>query len=159
MSRRSSVRGDVLHIKTDMGLGRFEVGKTRNSYDVPFRSYSIAFEKKQKLRSWPMRVEHYGRKFSHSYDVLFRSCLGNSRCRAVNSISKATIYCNVNKMTQSVTSTKPPKVSTPFLPGSEKSEVKSKSSFKSAENRAASSLGVGGHRYTSFKCGSKLLWV
>ena len=60
----------------------------------------------------------------HSYDVLFRSCLGNSRCRAVNSISKATIYCNVNKMTQSVTSTKPPKVSTPFLPGSEKKKGK-----------------------------------
>ena len=83
----------------------------------------------------------------HTYDVLFRSGLGNSRCRAVNSISKATIYCNVNKMTQSVTSTKPPKVSTPFLPGSEKkSEVKSKSSFKSAENRAASSPWVGDHR-------------
>ena len=46
MSRRSSVRGDVLHVKTAMGLGRFEVGKTRNSYDVPFRSYSIEFEKK-----------------------------------------------------------------------------------------------------------------
>ena len=56
----------------------------------------------------------------HSYDVLFRSFLGNSRCRAVNSISKATIYFNVNRMTQSVTSTEPPKVSTPFLPGSEK---------------------------------------
>ena len=38
-------------------------------------------------------------------------------------------------------------VSTPFLPGGEKkkSEVKPKSSFKSTENRAASSLGVGGH--------------
>ena len=46
MSRRSSVRGDVLHVKTAMDLGRFEVGKTRNSYDVPFRSYSIEFEKK-----------------------------------------------------------------------------------------------------------------
>ena len=43
--------------------------------------------------------------------------------------------------------------------GSEKSEVKSKSSFKSAENRAASSLGVGGHRYTRISCVSKLLWV
>ena len=49
MSKRSSVRGDVLHIKTAMGLGRFEVGKTRNSYDVPFRSYSIAFEKKKEV--------------------------------------------------------------------------------------------------------------
>ena len=44
--RRSLVRGNVLHIKTAMGLGRFEVGKTRNSYDVPFRSYSIVCEKK-----------------------------------------------------------------------------------------------------------------
>ena len=100
MSRRSSVRGDVLHVKTGMGLGRFEVVKSRNSYDVPFRSYSIAFEKKQKLRSWPMRVEHYGRKFSHSYDVPFRSCLGNSWCRAVNSIPKAKLYLNVSRITQ-----------------------------------------------------------
>ena len=47
MCRRSSVRGDILHVKTAMGLGRFEVGKSRNSYDVPFRSYSIEFEKKE----------------------------------------------------------------------------------------------------------------
>ena len=33
-----------------------------------------------------------------------------------------------------------------------------KSCFKSAENRAASSLGVGGHRYTRILCASKLLW-
>ena len=31
MSRRSSVRGDVLHVKTAMGLWRFEVGKTRTA--------------------------------------------------------------------------------------------------------------------------------
>ena len=46
MSRRSSVHRDVLHVRSAIGLGRFEVGKSRNSYDVPFRSYSIAFEKK-----------------------------------------------------------------------------------------------------------------
>ena len=48
-----------------------------------------------------------------------------------------------------------------LTPGSEKkkSEVTSKSSFKSAENRAASSLGVGGHRYTNISCASKLLQV
>ena len=34
-----------------------------------------------------------------------------------------------------------------------------KSCFKSAENRAASSLGVDGHRYTRISCLSKLLWV
>ena len=39
-----------------------------------------------------------------------------------------------------------------------KSEVASKSFFKSAENRAASSLQVGDHRYTSISCASKLLW-
>ena len=83
----------------------------------------------------------------HSYDVLFRSFLGNSRCRAVNSISKATIYFNVNRMTQSVTSTEPPKVSTLFLPGSEKKgEAQPKSCFDLAENRAASSPWVGDHR-------------
>ena len=31
MSRRSSVRGYVLHVKTAMGLGRFEVGKSRTA--------------------------------------------------------------------------------------------------------------------------------
>ena len=52
----------------------------------------------------------------------------------------------------------PTNVSTPFLHGSEKkSEVTSKSSFKSAENRAASSLWVGAHRYTRISCTSKLL--
>ena len=65
MSRRSSVRGDVLHVKTAIGLGRFEVGKTRNSYDVPFRP-----------------------------------CLGNSWCRAVNSILIAKLYLNVSRITQ-----------------------------------------------------------
>ena len=43
----------------------------------------------------------------NSYDVLFRSCLGNIRCRAVNTIPKAKIYFNMSRMTQSVTSTTP----------------------------------------------------
>ena len=38
MGRRSSVRGDFLNVKTGMGLERFEVGKSRSSDDVPFRS-------------------------------------------------------------------------------------------------------------------------
>ena len=50
-------------------------------------------------------------------------------------------------------------MSTPFLPGSEKKKVTPKRSFKSAENRAASSLWVGDHRYTRYLCASKLLWV
>ena len=36
MGGRSSARGDFLHVKTGMGLERFEVGKSRSSYDVPF---------------------------------------------------------------------------------------------------------------------------
>ena len=36
MDRLSSIRGDFLHIKTDMGLERFKVEKSRSSYDVPF---------------------------------------------------------------------------------------------------------------------------
>ena len=43
----------------------------------------------------------------NSYDVLFRPCLGNSRCRAVNSFPKAKIYFSVSRMAQSVTSTTP----------------------------------------------------
>ena len=34
MSRRSSVRGDFVDVKTVVGLERVEVGKSRNSYDV-----------------------------------------------------------------------------------------------------------------------------
>ena len=51
----------------------------------------------------------------------------------------------------------PLKVSTPFIPGCEK--VNQKSFFKSAENRGASSLWVGDHRYTSSACASKRIWV
>ena len=40
-----------------------------------------------------------------------------------------------------------------------KKKVTPKRSFKSAENRAASSLWVGDHRYTRYLCASKLLWV
>ena len=55
----------------------------------------------------------------------------------------------------------PPNVSTPFLPGQgrrRRRRVEQKSCFDEAENRAASSLGVGGHRYTRISCVSKLLW-
>ena len=125
MGRRSSVLGDFVHVKTVAGLERFKVGKSRNSYDVPFRSYSIEFEKNRSFTpcrwGWGTMVGNS----RHSYDVLFKSCLGNSRYRAVNSIPKAAIYFNVSRMTQSVTSTtRPPKVSTPFLPGREVKWVK-----------------------------------
>ena len=36
MVRRSSVRGDFVHVKIVVGLERFEVGKSRRSYDVIF---------------------------------------------------------------------------------------------------------------------------
>ena len=65
MDRRSSVCGDFVPVKTVVGLERFEVGKARNSYDVPFRS-----------------------------------CLGNSWCRAVNSIPKAKLCLNVSRIAQ-----------------------------------------------------------
>ena len=54
----------------------------------------------------------------------------------------------------------PPNVSTPFfLVRAAAAAAKPKSCFDEAENRAASSLGVGGHRYTRVSCVSKLLWV
>ena len=40
-----------------------------------------------------------------------------------------------------------------------KKKVTAKSCFKSAQNRAASSLWIGGHRYAGILCASKLLWV
>ena len=43
MARRSSVRGDSVHTKTVVGLVRFEVGKFRTSYDVPFRPYIFEY--------------------------------------------------------------------------------------------------------------------
>ena len=43
MGRRLSVRGDFVSVKTGMGLERFEVGKFRSSYDVPFRSYIFEY--------------------------------------------------------------------------------------------------------------------
>ena len=36
----------------------------------------------------------------NSYDVPFISCLGNSWCRAVNSIPKAKLSLNVSRITQ-----------------------------------------------------------
>ena len=46
MGRRSSVRGDFVRVNTPLGLEQFEVGKSRSSYDVPFRSYHFEFGKK-----------------------------------------------------------------------------------------------------------------
>ena len=43
MGRRLSVRGDFVSVKTGRGLERFEVGKFRSSYDVPFRSYIFEY--------------------------------------------------------------------------------------------------------------------
>ena len=56
-----------MYVKTHMGLEQFEVGKSRYSYDFPFKS-----------------------------------CLGNGRCRPVNSIAQAKICLRVSRMTQGV---------------------------------------------------------
>ena len=98
----------------------------------------------------------------NSYDVPFRSCLGNSWCRAVNSIPKAKLYLNVSRITQFtrnqvetilaiqthfhwVTSLMgvifPLRVD-PLLSVVAAAAVR-KSCFKSTENRAAGSLGCG----------------
>ena len=93
----------------------------------------------------------------NSYDVLFRPCLGNSLCSAVNSFPKAKIYFSVSRMAQSVTSTTPlggfegagapPRCRPPFyLVVKKKGEAQPKSCFDLAENRAASSPWVGDHR-------------
>ena len=86
----------------------------------------------------------------HSYDVLFRSYLGNSRSRAVNSNPKENLDFEVAAPPGGFGEPGAPpipNVSTPFLPSSEKKKgVKSKSCFDLAENRAASCLWVGDHR-------------
>ena len=53
MGRRSSVRGDFLRVKTVVGLERFEVEKSRNSYDVPFRSYNFELGKNRSFAPSP----------------------------------------------------------------------------------------------------------
>ena len=83
----------------------------------------------------------------NSYDVPFRSCLGNSWCRAVNSIPKAKLYLNVSRIMQFTKN----QVETILAIQTHFHWVTSlmvvaaepKSCFKSAENRAASSLGCG----------------
>ena len=37
------MRGDFVNVKAGMGLEQFEVGKSRSSYDVPFRSYIFEY--------------------------------------------------------------------------------------------------------------------
>ena len=118
----------------------------------------------------------------NSYDVPFRSCLGNSWCRAVNSIPKAKLYLNVSRITQFtrnqvetilaiqthfhwVTSLMgvifPPscRPSSFWLGRRRRVGGQKKSCFDLAENRAADSLWIGAHRYTRIKFASKLLWV
>ena len=43
MDRRSSICEDFVYVSTVVGLERFEVGKSRNSDDVPFRSYILEY--------------------------------------------------------------------------------------------------------------------
>ena len=117
----------------------------------------------------------------NSYDVPFRSCLGNSWCRAVNSIPKAKLYLNVSRITQFTRNQVetilaiqthfhwatslmgvifPPscRPSSSWL-GRRRVGGRKKSCFDLAENRAGYSLWVGAHRYTRIKFASKLLWV
>ena len=107
----------------------------------------------------------------NSYDVPFRSCLGNSWCRAVNSILIAKLYLNVSRITEFtrnqdetilaiqthfhwVTSL----TGVVFPPSCRPSSFRlaaavvvsdPKSFFKSVENRAASSLRCG---YNKIRC-------
>ena len=132
MGRQSSVRGDFLHAKTAMGLKQFEVGKSRSSYDVPFRSYIFEFGM---LRSWPKRVTNrkmlrYDWRPTHRLQ-LHRRDFGESKLVWVYSY----IYRGGRRRGQQ------------------------KSCFKSAENWAASSLWVGGHQYTGIKLTSNLVWL
>ena len=113
----------------------------------------------------------------NSYDVPFRSCLGNSWCRAVNSIPKAKLYLNVSRITQftrnqvetilaiqthfhwatSLMGVIFPLRVDPLLPVRAAAGGQTKSCLDFAENRAANSQWVGDHRYTRIKFASKLL--
>ena len=57
MGRRLSVRGDFLHIKTDIGLERFKVGKSRSNCDVPFIAVGGS-EVSNKVASIRLKIGH-----------------------------------------------------------------------------------------------------
>ena len=100
MSRRSLVRGDVLHVKTAMCLGRFEVGKSCTATTSLSDLTALHLKKNRSFASgrwWQSTMVGNSR---NSYDVPFRSCLVNSWYRAVNSILIAKLYLNVSRITE-----------------------------------------------------------
>ena len=171
MGRRSSLREHFERVKTLIGLERFRVQKFRfwgcfKSAENRARS-SLWVGGDRYARIFVYVKTHMGLeqfevgKSRYSYDFPFKSCLGNGRCRPVNSIAQAKICLRVSRMTQGVI--RPPsflvKVKRSEAKWSEAKRSESESCYDLAENRAADSLWVGDHRYTSILCASKLLWV
>ena len=144
MGGRSSVRGSFVHIITLITLEQFEVDKSRSSYDVPFRSYDFdfgkkklrllnyhfEFGKKQKLRLLKLYYKSGRKYFGHTNSLLLRQ---TSYGRNFPPLCRRR--------------------------ASQKRFFRIWTCSKSAENRAASGLWVGGHRYAGILCMSKLIWV
>ena len=128
MGGRSSVRGSFVHIITLITLEQFEVDKSRSSYDVPFRSYDFDFGKK-KLRLLNYHFE-FGKKQKLRLLKLYyksgRKYLGHTNSLLLRQTSYGRNFS--------------PSCRPPSFLDREKGEVTTKSCFKSAENRAASSL-------------------
>ena len=118
MGRWSSLHEHFVRVKTLMGLERFEVQKFR------FWSCFKSAENRARSSLW-VGGDRYARIFvyvkthmgleqfevgksRYSYDFPFKSCLGNGRCRPVNSIAQAKICLRVSRMTQGVIGAIPP---------------------------------------------------
>ena len=135
MGRRSSVHGDFLQVKTAMGLERFEDG---NSRTASTSLSDLTFLNLEKI------------------DASFHSCSTLAITRVASTLVRVNHFYSLSVNSFGYNSAYPPSCRPPFS-YIRAAAAAQKSCFKSAENQAASSLWVGGHRYTSILCASKLL--
>ena len=142
MGRLSSFHEHFLHVKTYVGLEQFELGKSRSSYDVPFRS---CYE--------PDRTDasHLNCFKSAENRATSSPWVGGHRYKSVSCASKLLqVYSDLKLKNLDLF---------PGFPVIPRNHGTARSCSKSAENQAASSLWVGGHRLTGIKFTSKILWV
>ena len=141
MGRLSSFHEHFLHVKTYVGLEQFELGKSRSSYDVPFRS---CYE--------PDRTDasHLNCFKSAENRATSSPWVGGHRYKSVSCASKLLqVYSDLKLKNLDLF---------PGFPVIPRNHGTARSCSKSAENQAAS-IWVGGICYTGIKFASKLIWV
>ena len=171
MGRWSSLHKHFVRVKTAMGLERFKVTEIsilkllqicwKSGKKLPMGRRSSLREHFAPVRT-PIDLEQIEARKSRTATT--------SLSDFVWVIVGADLWHHFPKPKSALTSADdarcnerdPSNVSTPFPTWLNWTEVKwtdSKSCFKSAENWAASSLCVSGHRYTRISYSSKLVWV